>query len=321
MSRIIIIDDHEDVREELKDRINLMGHESEEASCAEEALAKLQETQFDCVLLDLGIPVKFEGVARVDHGKNLLQRIVGMKSAPPVIVITANGLDGHKLAVEMIELGAATFVGKPFDRDPIEPKIKMVLARRASSSESASRPQKEFKGGVLVLHEDSIELCDVTVGGTRGNAYIRRVVELLAAKNPKGHYCKISAKDLATAINPQVTPPVLTSAIKEFRAACQQKLGCGTNDVILTQKGGGYQFADWIEVRIGRDESIKTQRDEDREAVLHQIKRHGTRTRRQISDVTGIPVIRFRAALSSLEDAQVVSLNGSGATAEYKLRK
>jgi DNA-binding response OmpR family regulator len=319
MSRILVIDDHEDVREELKDRIHLMGHESEDAACAEEALKKLEEMQFECVLLDLGIPVKFEGVARIDHGKNLLQRIVAMQAAPPVIVITTNGLDGHKLAVEMIELGAATFVGKPFEKDPVEPKIKMVLARRAANPQPTARAQKEFKGGVLVLHEDCIELCGVVVGGTRGNAYIRKVVELLAVKGPNNHLRKASAKDLAKAIGAQVSAPAVTSAIKEFRSACQQKLGGGANDVIVTHNGGGYQFADWIEVRIGRDQGIKNQIDQDKEGVLHQIKRHGERTRRQISDLIGMPVMRVKSALSALEADGLISLSGSGSNATYKL--
>ena len=129
MKRILIIDDQEDVRAELRDRIESMNHESEEAASQDEAIRKLEDLAYDCVLLDLSIPLKNDGVTRIDHGRNLLQRIVAMPSAPPVIVITSHGLNGHKLAVEMINLGAATFVGKPFEDDPVEPKIQMVLDR------------------------------------------------------------------------------------------------------------------------------------------------------------------------------------------------
>ena len=130
MNRILIIDDQEDVRAELRERIASMNHESDEASSQEEAIRKLGELAYDCVLLDLAIPLKSEGITRIEHGRNLLLRIVAMNSAPPVIVITSNGLNGHKLAVEMIHLGAVSFVGKPFDDDPIEPKIQMVLDRK-----------------------------------------------------------------------------------------------------------------------------------------------------------------------------------------------
>lgn len=79
-------------------------------------------------------------------------------------------------------------------------------------------------------------------------------------------------------------------------------------------------IADWIEVRIGREQGIKTQLEQDRDAVLHQIKRHGERTRRQISDVTGIPVLRVKSALSALEQDRVIALCGSGSNAAYRFK-
>jgi CheY-like chemotaxis protein len=165
MKRILIIDDQEDVRAELRDRIESMNHESEEAASQDEAIRKLEDLAYDCVLLDLSIPLKNGGVTRLDHGRNLLQRIVAMPSAPPVIVITSHGLNGHKLAVEMINLGAVTFVGKPFEDDPVEPKIQMVLDRKGGKGATAQKSDKAFSGGVLLLNDDGIELCGVIVGG------------------------------------------------------------------------------------------------------------------------------------------------------------
>lgn len=94
MSKILIVDDEEDVREELKDRVSSMGHEHDDCASQEEARRLLEKGRYDLEVLDLAIPVKYEGVARVEHGKNLLQRIVSGESPPPVIVVTANGLDG-----------------------------------------------------------------------------------------------------------------------------------------------------------------------------------------------------------------------------------
>jgi DNA-binding response OmpR family regulator len=320
MSRILIIDDEEGVRSELKERIDSMGHESEEAECVESALKLIQEMAFDCILLDLAIPVKFEGVVRVDHGKNLLQRIVAMENAAPVIVVTANHKAGHKVAIECIELGAATFVGKDFEEDPVEPKIRLILDGKLSKRIARSQPRTEFSGGVMVLHEDCIELNEKVVGGVKGNAYIRKVVEILADKK-NGAYRKASAKQLAEAIHEQTSPPAVTSAIKEFRRSCTEKAGCGDHDVIKTCPGGGYQLAEGIEVKIGREESPKTEADSDRLKVLNQIKRKEARTRRQISDSAGIPQIRVRKALSRLEDEKVIRHDGSGSNVHYSLAK
>ncbi|MBP8256819.1 MAG: response regulator, partial [Opitutaceae bacterium] len=293
MKRILIIDDQEDVRAELRDRIESMNHESEEAASQDEAIRKLEDLAYDCVLLDLSIPLKNDGVTRIDHGRNLLQRIVAMPSAPPVIVITSHGLNGHKLAVEMINLGAATFVGKPFEDDPVEPKIQMVLDRKGDNGATAQKSDKAFSGGVLVLNDDGIELCGVTVGGVRGNAIIRRVVEMLAQRT-SGKFRKASAQTLADALPTSVTPPTVTSAINEFRSQCTEKLAaahikCGKNDVILTVKGGGYQFAPGIEVRVGNEETPALQVDQDCELLLKQFRRRNKMTVKQVRDSVEIP--------------------------------
>jgi DNA-binding response OmpR family regulator len=326
MKRILIIDDQEDVRAELRDRIESMNHESEEAASQDEAIRKLEDLAYDCVLLDLSIPLKNDGVTRIDHGRNLLQRIVAMPSAPPVIVITSHGLNGHKLAVEMINLGAATFVGKPFEDDPVEPKIQMVLDRKGDSGATAQKSDRAFSGGVLVLNDDGIELCGVTVGGVRGNAIIRRVVEMLAQRT-SGKFRKASAQTLADALPTSVTPPTVTSAINEFRSQCTEKLAaahikCGKNDVILTVKGGGYQFAPGIEVRVGNEETPALQVDQDCELLLKQFRRRNKMTVKQVRDSVEIPATRVKTALAKLAGQKTIEIvSGSGSTTTYMLIK
>ena len=326
MKRILIIDDQEDVRAELRDRIESMNHESEEAASQDEAIRKLEDLAYDCVLLDLSIPLKNDGVTRIDHGRNLLQRIVAMPSAPPVIVITSHGLNGHKLAVEMINLGAATFVGKPFEDDPVEPKIQMVLDRKGDNGATAQKSDKAFSGGVLVLNDDGIELCGVTVGGVRGTAIIRRVVEMLAQKTG-GKFRKASAQTLADALPTSVTPPTVTSAINEFRSQCTEKLAaahikCGKNDVILTVKGGGYQFAPGIEVRVGNEETPALQVDQDCELLLKQFRRRNKMTVKQVRDSVEIPATRVKTSLAKLAGQKAIEIvSGSGSTTTYMLIK
>jgi DNA-binding response OmpR family regulator len=249
-----------------------------------------------------------------------------MPSAPPVIVITSHGLNGHKLAVEMINLGAATFVGKPFEDDPVEPKIQMVLDRKGDSGATAQKSDRAFSGGVLVLNDDGIELCGVTVGGVRGNAIIRRVVEMLA-QSSSGKFRKASAQTLADALPTSVTPPTVTSAINEFRSQCTEKLAaahikCGKNDVILTVKGGGYQFAPGIEVRVGNEETPALQVDQDCELLLKQFRRRNKMTVKQVRDSVEIPATRVKTALAKLAGQKTIEIvSGSGSTTTYMLIK
>lgn len=319
MSKILIIDDEEQVREELSDRLSSMGHESEEASCQEEAERMIDEIDYDLVLLDLAIPVKFEGVARVEHGRNLLERIASKAGAPPVIVITANGLSGHKLAVEMMDIGAATFVGKPFDEDPIEPKIKKWLEKNPTSATDRNTKHLPFKGGVLTLHEDCIELCGQIVGGTRGNGYIRKIVQFLMLKKD-GRYPKISGAQLAKAIGGNLEAPAVASAIMEFRNSCSEKVGCDKNEVIETVSGGGYRISEKIEAKFGRDEDPLVQIDDDKGFVIRKLRRFGKQTRKQLADAGNFPIARIRAALSSLDADGLLSQSGSGSGTVYEMK-
>jgi len=327
MKRILIIDDQEDVRAELRERIASMNYETEEAASQEEALKKLHELAYDCVLLDLEIPLRHQGVTRIEHGRNLLQRIVAMPGAPPVIVITSHAPKrDYKFAVDITDLGAATFVGKPFENDPIEPKLQMVLDRKGTNGATTHKSDKAFSGGVLLLNDDGIELCGVIVGGVRGNAIIRRVVEMLAQKT-SGKFRKASALTLAEALPTSVTPPTVTSAINEFRSQCSEKLAaahikCGKNDVILTVKGGGYQFAPGIEVRVGNDESPASVVDQDRELLLKQFRRHSKMTVKQARDSVDIPATRVKTALAAMMERKLIDIvSGSGSTTTYMLIK
>lgn len=327
MKRILIIDDQEDVRAELRERIASMNHESDEAASQEEAITKLDDLAYDCVLLDLDIPLRHQGVTRIEHGRNLLQRIVAMPSAPPVIVITSHAPKrDYKFAVDITDLGAATFVGKPFDKDPIEPKLQMVLDRKGANGTVAQKVARVFTGGVLKLNGDGIELCDVLVGGVRCNANIRRIVEMLAQK-PNGKFRKASAKSLAEALPASVTPASVTSGINEFRAQCTEKLDlagikCGKNDVILTVKGGGYQFTPWIVVRVGDEETPASQVDQDCELLLKQFRRRNKMTVKHLRDLVEIPATRVKTALATLAGRKAIEIvSGSGSTTTYMLIK
>jgi DNA-binding response OmpR family regulator len=320
MSKILIIDDEVSVREALRDRIESMGHEVEEASYGEEALKLVGEMAYDCILLDLGIPHRFEGPSNIHHGKNLLQRLVAMQGAPPVIVITANGLNDWQLASEMQDIGAEAFIGKPFDDHRIEERIRSALETMRSGASVDDARRAPFTGGNIVMHDDRIELCGEEVGGIRGDALIRQILPNLARKNGLEHYIISSRKELASAIGTQISEAAIASAIKDFREKCTAKLGCGPHDVILTNRSGGYQLAKTIVYQIGTEERVGTQAEQDRATILKELRRFKTRTRRQISDRTSMPVARVKAALSALDDESLLTLKGTGANAVYSLK-
>jgi len=312
MSKILIIADDDSVRKKLKNRIEAMGHETEEATCFQTAEKWLERSTFDCVLLDLCIPVRFEAIGRIKTGKNLLQRIMNGEEVPEVISIATQSRD-RSSSMAMMEIEANNFVIQPFDDNSIEPKIELALSKAARQT-----VRKAFKGGVLMLSKDGIELCGQIVGGVKGKAYIRRIIETLGQKTQKGDYRKMTAKRLADQIGTGTSPATITSAIKNFRRDCCLRLGCDENDVIQTNPRGGYQFAPLIEFQLNIDRPLTLQ-GKDKQAVLRQLKNRGRCTRRQISDNTGIPVLRLKYALSALIEEKAVMLTGRGSTATYKI--
>ena len=320
MSRILIVDDKEDVRVELTDRIASMGgHETEGAATQEEALEKLARIEFDCVLLDLAIPFKFDGVARVENGKNTLKQILEMPDPPAVVIIPGTEFEGHALPVEVLELGASAFVTKPFDLNPVEPKIEMVLARRAARRAVETRNKETFQGGTLIRREDGIELCGVVVGGTRSDANIGRIIDVLAVKGPE-HYRRFSATKVAAALG-GISASTVANAIKAFRNKCEELLGAGQHDVIASEEGGGYQLRDWIQVVTECDPSPTGEAEADKATVVRHIKRHGSRTWRQLRSGIAIPDPRIKAALKALEEENTLALRGSGSNITYSLKE
>lgn len=106
MSRILVVDDHEDIRLLLRIELSADGHQIDEAADGEQALAALAAQPPDLMLLDIMMPV-------VD-GWEVLRRLAGTTS-PPIVVVTGMASDNERHVAELLELGALDVIGKPFD--------------------------------------------------------------------------------------------------------------------------------------------------------------------------------------------------------------
>ena len=87
-------------------------------------------------------------------------------------------------------------------------------------------------------------------------------------------------------------------------------------------KGGGYQFAPGIEVRVGNEETPASQVDQDCELLLKQFRRRNKMTVKQVRDSVEIPATRVKTALASLMGRKMIDIaSGSGSTTTYMLIK
>lgn len=115
LGRVLVVDDDDDIRETLADRIEDEGYEVDRAVDGIDALERLPIFDPDLVLLDLQMP-------RLD-GLQTLARIRAAELDVAVVVISAYGtLDK---VVEAMKAGADDFVPKPFDAD----HLRVVVGR------------------------------------------------------------------------------------------------------------------------------------------------------------------------------------------------
>jgi diguanylate cyclase (GGDEF)-like protein len=143
MSRILIVDDDQDIARILRFRLEKKGYECILASNGLEALEVLDGAHPDLVLLDVMMP-KMDGFAtcREIRKRNAWARI-------PVIMLTAKGGTSDK--VSGISEGADDYVVKPFEFEELLARIQMIL-RRTSETMSAN-PLTALPGNQIITRE------------------------------------------------------------------------------------------------------------------------------------------------------------------------
>jgi CheY-like chemotaxis protein len=128
----LVVEDDPTLLDLVTETVESLGHEVRSANSQEDALAMLEDTMFDYVLLDLKIPLREGRLPRLEIGFSLLERIVSLPGArrPGVIVMTAHG-DDHEYCRRALLAGADDFIKKPFNtKESPEQAIKELLTKR-----------------------------------------------------------------------------------------------------------------------------------------------------------------------------------------------
>lgn len=118
MSRILIVDDHEDIRLLLRIELSGDGHQISEAGDGVQALAALEADPPDLMLLDIMMPIL--------DGWEVLRRLDG-RPAPPILVLTGMATEADRHVGELLELGALDVIPKPFDPGWLLRLVEAVL--------------------------------------------------------------------------------------------------------------------------------------------------------------------------------------------------
>jgi CheY-like chemotaxis protein len=121
---ILVVDDEKNIRLTLSQSLEPLGLPIQTAVNGEEALQKIEETEFGLLLLDLKMP----GM----EGMEVLHRVRERWPTIPVIIITAHGT--IESAVDAMKMGAVDFIQKPFSPREIRELATKVLQREGAQT-------------------------------------------------------------------------------------------------------------------------------------------------------------------------------------------
>jgi len=119
---VLIVDDIEDNRELLKRRLEKQGHVVATAENGKKALAMIEASPPDLVLLDIMMPEM--------DGFEVLDRLKGNAATRDIPVIVISALDDVASAVRCIEQGAEDFLSKPFDPVLLKARVGTSIAKK-----------------------------------------------------------------------------------------------------------------------------------------------------------------------------------------------
>jgi len=146
-SRVLVVDDHADIRDPLAAFLRRHDLEVLTAADAASARALLRDHRIDLVVLDIMLPGE-DGLSLCRH--------LAETSGTPVILLTA--MAGQDERVAGLEIGADDYVTKPFDPRELVARIKGMLRRLSRAA--TGWPGRRYAFGDWTLDMDKRELRD-----------------------------------------------------------------------------------------------------------------------------------------------------------------
>jgi CheY-like chemotaxis protein len=120
MGRVLIADDEVHILEVMKDVLEAAGHDVVGVSDGQEALWRLQSSQFDVALLDVMMP-------KMD-GYHLAQAVHGLMNPPKLVIVTSRNFDGDQKALEAA--GVDAYLPKPFSNRELIEVVANLIKRK-----------------------------------------------------------------------------------------------------------------------------------------------------------------------------------------------
>ncbi|MCC5882580.1 MAG: response regulator [Halomonas sp.] len=123
MAKVLVVDDEPNIVLSLEFLMQQAGFDVDTADDGEGALAKVEASPPDLILLDISLP----GISGFDVLEQLRQD--SRHARLPIIMLTAHGREVER--EKGLALGADDYVTKPFSTQALVEKVKSLLAEDA----------------------------------------------------------------------------------------------------------------------------------------------------------------------------------------------
>ena len=130
MSKILIIDDDEELCELVSEYLSVEGFETEAVHDGESGLQKALSDDYELAILDVMLPKK--------NGFDVLREL-RKSSKLPVVMLTAKGDDMERIVG--LEIGADDYLPKPFNPRELVARLRAVLRRVNDGDEKRPTPE------------------------------------------------------------------------------------------------------------------------------------------------------------------------------------
>jgi two-component system, OmpR family, alkaline phosphatase synthesis response regulator PhoP len=222
--KILVIEDDEDILELMVHNLSREGFIVSGAGNGEAGLRKLQNEEFNLVILDIMLP----GIDGLEVCKAIRQN-ASLKHLP-IIMVTAKGEEADVVAG--LELGADDYIIKPFSPRILIARLKSILRRRSRESTDDKTPVTINNLAIhpgrheVLVNGKPIELTHMEF----------RVLQFLASR-PGWVFTRYQIMDNVRGDN----YPVTDRAVDVIIVGIRKKLG-DAGDLIETVRGVGYRF-------------------------------------------------------------------------------
>ena len=230
MSKILIVDDEQDIVELVSYNLEKEGFKTVKAFDGEAALKMVKLQKPDMIILDLMLP-KMNGL---DVCRAIRRNPETLSL--PIIMLTAKGDEVDKIIG--LENGADDYITKPFSIKELIARVRSILRRLHDGEKKTG--QEEFQYDGLTIHYAS---CLVKISGKQVTLSPTELKLLFFfSRNPGRVYSRSQILDHVWGDDTFITDRAIDVHIGRLRSQIEKDLD--NPRYILTVRGFGYKFAD-----------------------------------------------------------------------------